>query len=184
MHSALSVFNTPATAEHIGGTVEHATSSSSASSSIKTTHVIKPSDLAAAAAAAAAVQHAQHHHPHHGGSVASNSSSSSSGGGGGAGVAVLLRANTTAGGCPSTDKTDKSVVLGLQQAHAQATGGGGHKAPLTVAASLDATDSLYDTVDNVKSKYNYHDEPHSFESSMEFLEDFNHFPCEVLETTV
>lgn len=45
-------------------------------------------------------------------------------------------------------------------------------------------DSLYETVDSVKSKYNYHDEPHSFESSMEFLEDFNHFHCEELETTV
>ncbi|XP_055693317.1 SLIT-ROBO Rho GTPase-activating protein 1-like isoform X3 [Lutzomyia longipalpis] len=36
----------------------------------------------------------------------------------------------------------------------------------------------YDTVDTVKSKYSYHDEPHSFENSMDFLEDFNHFQFE------
>lgn len=162
MHSALSVFNTP-TAEH--GSIDHAPQSSSSSSSIKATHVIKPSDLAAAAAAAAQ-QHHQHQqqHQHHG----SGSSGSS-----GSGVAVLMRANTTAGVCPSV----KTTVAG--------NGGGvGNKTPLTVTASVDASDSLYDTVDNVKPKYSYHDEPHSFESSMEFLEDFNHFPCEVLETTV
>lgn len=44
----------------------------------------------------------------------------------------------------------------------------------------------YDSVDNnvSNSKYSYHDEPHSFENSMEFLEDYNHFQYEVLETTV
>lgn len=52
------------------------------------------------------------------------------------------------------------------------------------AASAAENDFHYDTVDNVKQKYNYHDEPHSFENSMEFLEDFNHFQFEVLETTV
>lgn len=53
----------------------------------------------------------------------------------------------------------------------------------TAAANInDVTDSLYESVEAVKQKYNYHDEPHSFESSMEFLEDF--IPCEVLETTV
>uniref|UniRef100_A0A1B0FV14 Putative slit-robo rho gtpase-activating protein 1 n=1 Tax=Lutzomyia longipalpis TaxID=7200 RepID=A0A1B0FV14_LUTLO len=36
----------------------------------------------------------------------------------------------------------------------------------------------YDTVDTVKAKYSYHDEPHSFENSMDFLEDFNHFQFE------
>lgn len=46
------------------------------------------------------------------------------------------------------------------------------------------SDFHYDVVDNVKNKYNYHDEPHSFENSMEFLEDYNHFQFEVLETTV
>lgn len=46
------------------------------------------------------------------------------------------------------------------------------------------SDFHYEVVDNVKSKYNYHDEPHSFENSMEFLEDYNHFQFEVLETTV
>ena len=46
------------------------------------------------------------------------------------------------------------------------------------------SDFHYDVVDNVKTKYNYHDEPHSFENSMEFLEDYNHFQFEVLETTV
>lgn len=41
------------------------------------------------------------------------------------------------------------------------------------------------TVDSgVKTKYNYHDEPHSFENSMEFLEDYKNFQFEVLETTV
>lgn len=46
------------------------------------------------------------------------------------------------------------------------------------------SDFHYEVVDNVKNKYNYHDEPHSFENSMEFLEDYNHFQFEVLETTV
>lgn len=49
---------------------------------------------------------------------------------------------------------------------------------------VDNNDFHYESVDNVKLKYNYHDEPHSFESSMEFLEDYNHFQFEVLETTV
>lgn len=35
-----------------------------------------------------------------------------------------------------------------------------------------------------KPKYAYHDEPHSFENSMEFLEDYKNFQYEVLETTV
>lgn len=35
-----------------------------------------------------------------------------------------------------------------------------------------------------KPKYVYHDEPHSFENSMEFLEDYKNFQYEVLETTV
>lgn len=47
------------------------------------------------------------------------------------------------------------------------------------------SDFHYEVVEhNVKNKYNYHDEPHSFENSMEFLEDYNHFQFEVLETTV
>lgn len=59
------------------------------------------------------------------------------------------------------------------------------------------SDFHYDTVDNLKStaipivtnqqtqKYGaYHDEAHSFENSMDFLEDVNHFNFEVLETTV
>ncbi|XP_055705552.1 SLIT-ROBO Rho GTPase-activating protein 1-like isoform X2 [Phlebotomus papatasi] len=36
----------------------------------------------------------------------------------------------------------------------------------------------FDDVDSMKSKYSYHDEPHSFENSMDFLEDFNHFQFE------
>ncbi|XP_037033613.1 SLIT-ROBO Rho GTPase-activating protein 1-like isoform X1 [Bradysia coprophila] len=40
------------------------------------------------------------------------------------------------------------------------------------------SDFHYEVVDNVKNKYNYHDEPHSFENSMEFLEDYNHFQFE------
>lgn len=35
-----------------------------------------------------------------------------------------------------------------------------------------------------KPKYAYHDEPHSFENSMEYLEDYKNFQYEVLETTV
>lgn len=50
-------------------------------------------------------------------------------------------------------------------------------------AIVDSNDFHYESVDNVKLKYNYHDEPHSFESSMEFQEDCSHF-LEVLETTV
>lgn len=42
----------------------------------------------------------------------------------------------------------------------------------------------YDTVDLKGSTYSYHDEPHSFETSGEFLEDMTHFTFEVLETTV
>lgn len=43
------------------------------------------------------------------------------------------------------------------------------------------SDIHYDTIDSVndiRSKYNYHDEPHSFENSMDFLEDFSHFQYE------
>ncbi|XP_058831881.1 SLIT-ROBO Rho GTPase-activating protein 1-like isoform X2 [Topomyia yanbarensis] len=36
----------------------------------------------------------------------------------------------------------------------------------------------YDTVDLKASTYSYHDEPHSFESSADFLEDMNHFTFE------
>lgn len=67
----------------------------------------------------------------------------------------------------------------------------------TVTAAV-TSDFHYDTVDNVKAssaipivtsqqtqKYGaYHDEAHSFENSMDFLEDVNHFNFEVLETTV
>lgn len=46
-------------------------------------------------------------------------------------------------------------------------------------------DFTYESIDqSVKSKYTYHDEPHSFENSMEFLEDYKNFQFEVLETTV
>lgn len=56
-----------------------------------------------------------------------------------------------------------------------------------VSSATNALDNdfHYETLDQaVKAKYNYHDEPHSFENSMEFLEDYNHFQFEVLETTV
>lgn len=63
---------------------------------------------------------------------------------------------------------------------------------ITTAKSLKLLESPisdihYDTIDNVseiRQKYSYHDEPHSFENSMDFLEDTNHFQYEVLETTV
>lgn len=46
-------------------------------------------------------------------------------------------------------------------------------------------DFHYESLDQaVKAKYAYHDEPHSFENSMDFLEDYNHYQFEVLETTV
>lgn len=35
-----------------------------------------------------------------------------------------------------------------------------------------------------KGTYVYHDEPHSFENTIEFMEDASHFTYEVLETTV
>ncbi|XP_049541574.1 SLIT-ROBO Rho GTPase-activating protein 1-like isoform X1 [Anopheles darlingi] len=42
----------------------------------------------------------------------------------------------------------------------------------------------YDTVDHLKSSaYSYHDEPHSFENSFEFVEDMNHFTYEVQKPT-
>uniref|UniRef100_A0A182K696 SLIT-ROBO Rho GTPase-activating protein 1 n=1 Tax=Anopheles christyi TaxID=43041 RepID=A0A182K696_9DIPT len=42
----------------------------------------------------------------------------------------------------------------------------------------------YDSVDHLKaSPYSYHDEPHSFENSFEFVEDMALFTYEVLETT-
>uniref|UniRef100_A0A182P8D3 SLIT-ROBO Rho GTPase-activating protein 1 n=1 Tax=Anopheles epiroticus TaxID=199890 RepID=A0A182P8D3_9DIPT len=42
----------------------------------------------------------------------------------------------------------------------------------------------YDSVDHLKaSPYSYHDEPHSFENSFEFVEDMGVFTYEVLETT-
>lgn len=53
-----------------------------------------------------------------------------------------------------------------------------------VAANTD-NDFHYESLDQaVKAKYAYHDEPHSFENSMDFLEDYNHYQFEVLETTV
>ncbi|XP_035784837.1 SLIT-ROBO Rho GTPase-activating protein 1-like isoform X2 [Anopheles albimanus] len=42
----------------------------------------------------------------------------------------------------------------------------------------------YDTVDHLKSSaYSYHDEPHSFENSFEFVEDMNHFTYEAHKPT-
>lgn len=82
----------------------------------------------------------------------------------------------------STADSTKTIVIpqkvnSIVVAANGAAGGGG-------SAATETSDFHYDTVDNVKLKYNYHDEPHSFENSMEFLEDFNHFQFEVLETTV
>lgn len=45
-------------------------------------------------------------------------------------------------------------------------------------------ESIVDNQNANKPKYTYHDEPHSFENSMEFLEDYKNFQYEVLETTV
>lgn len=44
----------------------------------------------------------------------------------------------------------------------------------------------YENTETLKkhSGYVYHDEPHSFENTIEFMEDSNHFTYEVLETTV
>ncbi|KAL9702695.1 hypothetical protein quinque_006213 [Culex quinquefasciatus] len=48
-----------------------------------------------------------------------------------------------------------------------------------LAADLKDPDYIhYDTVDLKASTYSYHDEPHSFETSAEFLEDMNHFTFE------
>lgn len=65
----------------------------------------------------------------------------------------------------------------------------GQKTPvhkLTSNNSINSdNDFHYETLDQaVKAKYAYHDEPHSFENSMDFLEDYNHYQFEVLETTV
>lgn len=73
-----------------------------------------------------------------------------------------------------------SVAIPKQTSHPQQQ----HQQQHQLNAASAENDFHYDTVDNVKQKYNYHDEPHSFENSMEFLEDFNHFQFEVLETTV
>lgn len=43
----------------------------------------------------------------------------------------------------------------------------------------------YENTENLKKGgYVYHDEPHSFENTIEFMEDATHFTYEVLETTV
>lgn len=43
----------------------------------------------------------------------------------------------------------------------------------------------YENTENLKKgSYVYHDEPHSFENTIEFMEDATHFTYEVLETTV
>lgn len=42
----------------------------------------------------------------------------------------------------------------------------------------------YENTENIKKGYVYHDEPHSFENTIEFMEDSTHFTYEVLETTV
>lgn len=54
--------------------------------------------------------------------------------------------------------------------------------PQSKPIKIIGNDKTVDT--SVKTKYNYHDEPHSFENSMEFLEDYKNFQFEVLETTV
>uniref|UniRef100_A0A182SWI1 SLIT-ROBO Rho GTPase-activating protein 1 n=1 Tax=Anopheles maculatus TaxID=74869 RepID=A0A182SWI1_9DIPT len=65
-----------------------------------------------------------------------------------------------------------------------------HHAPPQIGEKMgselkDADFIHYDSVDHLKaSPYNYHDEPHSFENSFEFVEDVALFTYEVLETTV
>lgn len=65
-----------------------------------------------------------------------------------------------------------------------------HHAPPLIGEKLsnerkDADFIHYDSVDHLKaSPYSYHDEPHSFENSFEFVEDMALFTYEVLETTV
>lgn len=61
------------------------------------------------------------------------------------------------------------------------------KAGTTSSSDDNADDFHYEAIvdPNVsKPKYAYHDEAHSFENSMEFLEDYKNFQYEVLETTV
>lgn len=64
------------------------------------------------------------------------------------------------------------------------SGGSTSSVPSTIG---DSSDFHYESIidQNVtKPKFAYHDEPHSFENSMEFLEDYKNFQFEVLETTV
>ncbi|XP_050092669.1 SLIT-ROBO Rho GTPase-activating protein 1-like isoform X2 [Anopheles aquasalis] len=54
----------------------------------------------------------------------------------------------------------------------------------STSSQKDADYINYDTVDQIKSSaYSYHDEPHSFENSFEFVEDINHFTYEVQKPT-
>lgn len=86
---------------------------------------------------------------------------------------ILSKQNTIIKGTPPTAITTAITSGGSASSVASTTG--------------DNSDFHYESIieQNVtKPKFAYHDEPHSFENSMEFLEDYKNFQYEVLETTV
>lgn len=95
--------------------------------------------------------------------------------------------STTSTGSSSADSSDR-MLLSKQSACAKSSISS--MATTTTSNSTpnaDDTEFQYETVadpDINKPKYAYHDEPHSFENTMEFLEDYKNFQYEVLETTV
>ncbi|GAB0090061.1 SLIT-ROBO Rho GTPase-activating protein 1 [Sergentomyia squamirostris] len=77
--------------------------------------------------------------------------------------------------------TEPITVAPSEEIHKQQQVNLQHSLPMTADPKKSTTTDEYlhyDTVDPVKTKYSYHDEPHSFENSMDFLEDFNHFQFE------
>lgn len=109
------------------------------------------------------VAHAVHHTPTKPIKIISSEKSTSSASGG------------------SADSSDHIGIAAPTPAQAEVTKS---IEPATPPISINQ-DYHYESIDTaVRGKYTYHDEPHSFENSMEFLEDYKNFQFEVLETTV
>lgn len=95
--------------------------------------------------------------------------------------------STTSTGSSSADSSER-MLLSKQSACAKSSISS--VATTTTSNStpnVDDTDFHYEAIvdpNMSKPKYTYHDEPHSFENTMEFLDDYKNFQYEVLETTV
>lgn len=127
----------------------------------------------------------------------SSSSTASTDGGGGSSAdsserLILLTKQNTIVKAPSAVAlaATATVVSGNGSGGSSGCGSGGAGSTASGCSDDNNVDDFhYEAIvdpQNVttKPKYAYHDEPHSFENSMEFLEDYKNFQYEVLETTV